>query len=51
MRDKKLSDTEEKMRATMDNPDIPNGYSGEAIMLYKMYLSLLERVEFLEGGI
>ena len=57
MRDKKLSDVEEKMRAEIDNPDVPNDVPGESIFAYKLYLSVLEQVvrldievEALKGG-
>jgi hypothetical protein len=57
MRDKKLSDKEEKMRVAMDTPDIPNNIPGGTILMYKMYLSLLEQIvrldkeiEILKGG-
>jgi hypothetical protein len=57
MRDKKLSDVEEKMRTEINNPDVPNDISGDAILSYKLYLSLLEQVlrldaeiEILKGG-
>jgi hypothetical protein len=57
MRDKKLSDVEEKMRIDMDAPDIPNNISGDTILMYKMHLSLLEQIvkldaeiEILKGG-
>jgi hypothetical protein len=57
MRDKKLSDEEEKKRVKIDNPDIPNNISGDTIFMYKLYCSLLEQVvrldaevEILKGG-
>jgi hypothetical protein len=57
MRDKKLSAEENNKICMMDKPDEPNDVPGDTIMLYKMYLSLLEQVvrldaeiEILKGG-
>lgn len=57
MRDKKLSEREEKIRQELDHPEKPNGLSGELILTYKLYCSLLEHVvrldkeiDLLKGG-
>jgi hypothetical protein len=51
MRDKRLSDVEEKMRTEIDNPDIPNNVDSGSIFAYKLYLSLIEQVVRLDAEI
>ena len=51
MRDAKLSDVEERMRAKIDKPDEPNNISGSVIFSYKLYLSLLAHIVRLDKEI